>query len=425
MAMTRTIFFSWQADTSTLVGRNLIERALERALGRIEADTALEEAVRELEIDRDTKGVAGSPPIVDTIFKKIDAATVFLPDLTFVGQRLDGRPTPNPNVLIEYGWALKSLTHGRLVPVMNTAFGAPTAENMPFDMRHLRNPILYHCPVEASEEERRHARESLAKDLEKAIRAVLATAELRDNAQPFGPPAFKPHPSADRPGLFRPIDEPLGIMSHPFAESRQIKLEDGAMMWLRVMPLYDQDISWTVSDVGRIAKQPPLLQPMNKAWGGYSWLQGPDGFGAFPSNGDDSTYGVTYFFSSGEIWAIDSYMLQMSKINSKSVIYLKERDFKDSLREFGQLLRKLGVVGPLKWIAGMDQVKGRGIELPARDGYSRLGDSVRGACMLDEIISEGTFDPDLQSSGVLTPFFARVYECCGLFRPIWLDEQKS
>jgi hypothetical protein len=133
--MPSTIFFSWQADTKTRSGRNFIERALTRAASRISEDTEVEEAVREgLTVDRDTMGVAGSPPIVETIFRKIDQAAVFVPDLTFTGKRLDGRPTPNPNVLVEYGWALKSLGYGRIVPVMNIAHGDPIADAMPFNM---------------------------------------------------------------------------------------------------------------------------------------------------------------------------------------------------------------------------------------------------------------------------------------------------
>ncbi|MGH1591799.1 hypothetical protein ACRBEV_29680 [Methylobacterium phyllosphaerae] len=419
--MTQTIFYSWQTDTSTLVGRNLIERALQLALKRIEADTELDEAVRELEIDRDTKGVAGTPPIVDTIFKKIDAATVFLPDLTFVGKRLDGRPTPNPNVLIEYGWALNSLTHGRMVPVMNTAFGEPKIEDMPFDMRHLRNPILYHCPVGASEDERRQSRDGLSKALEKAIRVVLASPELRREPQIVAPPAFVPHPTAGRPGFFRSAGEPLGIINHPYERSTEIRLEDGASMWLRVMPAFDQDKTWSIAELEKAAKQAPLLQPMNKGWGGYSWLQGHDGFGAFPTGSEGETYGVSYFFKTGEIWAIDTFVLEAAKIDGKKIIYLRERDFEDSVKEFGALLRQLGVTGPLKWMAGMDRVKGRGIELPTRSGYSRLGDSVRGACMLDVIEAEGLFDPETDQGGVLRKFFEIVYECCCLQRPSWLN----
>ena len=69
--MPNTIFFSGQADTPTREGRNLVERSLERAVSRIGQDTDLEEAIRDLAVDKDTQGVAGSPPIVETIFQKI------------------------------------------------------------------------------------------------------------------------------------------------------------------------------------------------------------------------------------------------------------------------------------------------------------------------------------------------------------------
>ena len=171
--MAQTVFFSWQTDTPTLTGRNFIERALERALARIAKDTELAEADRKLEVDRDTKGEPGTPPIVETIFNKIDGASVFVPDLTFVGTRLDGRPSPNPNVLIEYGWAVKALGYRRMVPVMNVAYGEPKPELMPFDLRHLKNPIAYCCPDRASEEQRQAARQSLSRSFEMAIRTIL------------------------------------------------------------------------------------------------------------------------------------------------------------------------------------------------------------------------------------------------------------
>jgi hypothetical protein len=124
--MSKTVFFSWQSDRPTREGRNLIERALEAAVSRMADDAAVEEAVREgLTLDKDMKGVPGSPPLFDTILKKIEGATVFVPDLTFVGTRSNGEPTPNLNVLIEYGWALRHLGHHRIVAVMNEAHGGP------------------------------------------------------------------------------------------------------------------------------------------------------------------------------------------------------------------------------------------------------------------------------------------------------------
>src|SRR5260370_38770083 len=103
--MKNTVFLSWQADTSKKEGRNLIEKALELSVSRIAQDITIEKVVRELQVDKDTKDVPGSPPIFETILKKIDHATIFGPDFTIVGTRSDGRTMPNPNVLLKYGSA--------------------------------------------------------------------------------------------------------------------------------------------------------------------------------------------------------------------------------------------------------------------------------------------------------------------------------
>ena len=63
--------------------------------------------------------------------------------------------------------------------MMNTAYGEPTAEAMPFDMRHLRNPITYNCPADLGDAERRQVRDQLSEQLESAIRAVLESEESR------------------------------------------------------------------------------------------------------------------------------------------------------------------------------------------------------------------------------------------------------
>ena len=46
--------------------------------------------------------------------------------------------TLNPNVMVEYGYALRSLTFEAMMPVMNTHYGAPT--ELPFDLGHVRHP---------------------------------------------------------------------------------------------------------------------------------------------------------------------------------------------------------------------------------------------------------------------------------------------
>lgn len=121
---------------------------MQEALKRLHSDAMLENALRDatVELDKDTKGVAGSPPIAQTILKKIEECAIFVADLTFVGESLKqlndpsdkSRLFPNPNVLIEHGFALKCHGHGALVGIMNTAFGKPDAESLPFDLRHVK-----------------------------------------------------------------------------------------------------------------------------------------------------------------------------------------------------------------------------------------------------------------------------------------------
>jgi hypothetical protein len=170
-----TVFFSWQSDTPTGTGRNFVRKALQDACEAIASDAAIDEAHRDLTVDSDTQGVAGHPPILDTIFKKIDAARVFVADMTLVARRPDGGASPNPNVLIECGWALKSLSHQQVVCVMNTAYGKPTGEALPFDMRHARWPLCYELAGTATLEVRSEQRKRLTKHLTEAVRSCLGS----------------------------------------------------------------------------------------------------------------------------------------------------------------------------------------------------------------------------------------------------------
>src|SRR5262249_33677777 len=154
----------------------------------------------------------------------IDQAAVFVPDLTFIGQRPDGRSTPNPNVLIEYGWALKSLGHSRIVPVMNTAFGQPSPDSMPFDLRHLRHPITYHCPVDLNDDARKETRQQLAKELEFAIRLVLDDPELSKRLNPEGPPPFVERRPVSGQSRFKRPEDPIGLTRDLVRAPRQIRL---------------------------------------------------------------------------------------------------------------------------------------------------------------------------------------------------------
>lgn len=210
--MPHTIFFSWQSDRSPTEGRNLIESAIKSAIQRLGEDSEIEESLRDdLSFDKDTKGVPGNPPIFETILRKIDQSAIFVPDLTSVGNRSKGELIPNPNVLIEYGWALKSRGYHQIVPVMNTAHGDPKEFPLPFDMAHLRFPILYSLPDGSSAADRRTVRDELARDLEQAFRTILGSEEFREQMpKPAAPPRFPEKQPLNGRARFRAAGKPLG-----------------------------------------------------------------------------------------------------------------------------------------------------------------------------------------------------------------------
>lgn len=165
--MRQIVFYSWQSDLPNPCNRGLIQDALEEAATTIAADEAL--AIEPV-IDRDIQNVPGSPDISSTIFAKIAAADIFVADVSIISNTEAKRATPNPNVLIELGYALKALGHERVVLVFNRAFGA--IEALPFDLR-TRHVLAYEMP-ETSTDGRAPERKKLAKQLEDALRTALS-----------------------------------------------------------------------------------------------------------------------------------------------------------------------------------------------------------------------------------------------------------
>jgi hypothetical protein len=166
--------------------------ALEEAAKRISEDAKVTTKVT---IDADTEGILGQPPVSDTILAKIESCHVFVPDFTFVATTAGGKPIPNPNVMLEYGHALRAKGWGVMMPVMNTAHGPP--EKLPFDMGHLRHPLQYCLAPTASKAERRAVWKSLSDKFEDILRLMIAATPTKlKNAKPFmeakaiTPPAF-------------------------------------------------------------------------------------------------------------------------------------------------------------------------------------------------------------------------------------------
>jgi len=92
---------------------------------------------------------------INAILSKIKTSDVFVADLTFVRKRHDGRLISNPNVLVEYGFALNEPGELRIMAVMNSAYGEPTQGDMPFNLSGRRFPITYEVQEDATDDERK------------------------------------------------------------------------------------------------------------------------------------------------------------------------------------------------------------------------------------------------------------------------------
>jgi len=128
------VFYSWQSNIKGL--RNKIGSAVEKAVHEIGRDLELE-----VSVDRDTKNTAGAVEIADKILEKIGQARVFDADVTLVNNSelarvLRREVTPNPNVLLELGYAVRKIGWDNVVLVVDETRGR--IEDLPFDLRHRR-----------------------------------------------------------------------------------------------------------------------------------------------------------------------------------------------------------------------------------------------------------------------------------------------
>lgn len=133
MKSTFTLFYSWQSDIKNNSIHNCIEKAIKEVKKKFTKEINLE-----INIDRDTRNTSGSPAISDTIFNKIDITDIFICDITLVNSNwlskiLKHRITPNPNVLIELGYAVNQVGWERVICINDLNYSKP--EELPFDIR--------------------------------------------------------------------------------------------------------------------------------------------------------------------------------------------------------------------------------------------------------------------------------------------------
>ncbi|MFZ0954036.1 MAG: hypothetical protein WAN17_17325 [Candidatus Sulfotelmatobacter sp.] len=407
--MSIKIFFSWQSDRSTTEGRNLIEKALEKAVSVLAADVEIQKAVRDgIRVDKDTRDIPGSPKIFETILAKIEEAAIVVCDLTFIGTRPNGDPMPNPNVLIEYGYALKAIGERRILLVMNSAYGEPRRETMPFDLLGHRFPITYHAPERAEEAERKAARNQLAEVFESALRTFFESEEYR-NSLPKPIPILYREPKNGR-ARFRAKGDAIGLRQHPFADitgspQDELFLAEGPSTWLRVGPQNPAGKTRKVNELEDVSRSIILL-PFYEPGPSIGSVRGVDGYGFYRSEGlTEPTGSLVYVFTDGEVWTINTLFLALRP----DLLLLEEGKFVKSLEQCSNFLKGLNIPGPYRWVAGMEGVKNRHLR---EDRFGRR----TGICLVNIIEEEGVLKSGDDPQKAIEPFFEEVFDKCGLRR---------
>lgn len=288
------VFYSWQSDTESKVNRAFIREALETAIEGL----GLEDAERP-EVDQDTKGVLGSPPIADTIFRKIREANVVVADVTLTGQTASGKRLCNSNVAIELGYALGVHGHEVLLKVMNTNYGPP--QDLPFDLAHRRWPVQYNLSPDAGPADRRKVRDALVHELRQILNAYLAA-----NRAPAD--VFAPTPSTYNAAAYWQLGEGLVEVDTREGAGSLAYAAEEPLVYLHIWPT-ERIPPLTSGILGDYSKS--TMEPLCGGRNGWSWERNRHGVLTYATYKDSPQLASsTQVFRSGEVWGVNNYLLR-------------------------------------------------------------------------------------------------------------------
>jgi len=416
--MSITVFYSWQSDRDQKTNRFLVRDALSEAVGTLNKGLNISEADRpidtgELSLDHDTKDVPGTPDIVGAILEKIDRCGIFVADLTFVAQSSKGDGLPNPNVLTERGYALKSIGSQRLIAVMNTAYGLP--DQLPFDFRHARYPIQFHLDAGADSAQRNSQRDALSTQLAEAIRLILKSGVLDGLVTKPAPlPRIQ---STTAPSVFFEKNEPLTIIEGYGRAGTKPVMPDGPKFYLRLIPTHQTEplSSAKAYEIVRATRIGPMSMRHSD---GY--FDGRNKYGAIDILLDtqaNTILSATQIFRNREIWGIDRTLLKDGTEINSDVRYLPsiaiENVYKSALSRYLKTAKEsLGLQTPIVMIAGATGVEG--FRMAVQNHFDRFSPPIFSPNI--EFSAEiNSYDQD--ASTILLPFFQRLWEECGIQRP--------
>ena len=298
------VFWSWQSDTPGNIGRFFVRDALLEAIAALKGDRKLlepneREAAATIVLDSDRQGVAGSPDLAATIFSKIEAADVFVADVTLVGQTDDTKRLINSNVAIEYGHAHHALTFHRVLMVQNRYYG--DGDQLPFDLRQKSWPLHFTLAPDATKKEIAAERSLLARQFLSALRPYLKM---------VGPtkPQHEEAPSTFNRAVYF---EPSAVIAQnhaPAPDSIDYYFAEHRALYLRLIPIHARAIPLKLADLYEDAQNRRVDLLLRQR---YMGVGDRNRFGAItyePRGSVAFLRTFTQVFLSGELWAVTTEM---------------------------------------------------------------------------------------------------------------------
>ncbi len=106
--------------------RNYINKVLEQIRKELEIELKFT-----IILDKDTQNTPGSPDIINVILNKIEKCDIFIGDVTPITSA-NNKKIPNPNVMLELGYAWSQKGTDRILMILNESYSSP--RELPFDL---------------------------------------------------------------------------------------------------------------------------------------------------------------------------------------------------------------------------------------------------------------------------------------------------
>lgn len=130
------VFYCWQSDLPYSHNKEYIRELLDNIEKSPEADQ------HNIAIVEATSHMIGSPNITHELLEKIQNSDIFVCDASIINSQQEDqkiKKVPNPNVMVELGFAISSLGWDRIIMMFNEKYGSLT--QLPFDLQKHRTTL--------------------------------------------------------------------------------------------------------------------------------------------------------------------------------------------------------------------------------------------------------------------------------------------